>query len=242
MKITAFNGTHKTGESNTGILVKNFLQGAVEAGAEVEAVQLADFRIGFCRACKLCWETSDGHCPQNDDMPALIGKFTESDIVVMATPLYVDAMTGLMKTFLDRLIPVGDPHWELDEKGECRHGRRFGKPAKLVAIGNCGYPEQSHFEVLRIFFRRMCRNMHLELAGEIYRGAGGLLSIQAPKFAKYVGDYLALVRQAGREITLSGKISDELSRKIEEPMVPSPGFNELYLKRVNELIDAKTKK
>ncbi len=42
-------------------------------------------------------------------------------------------------------------------------------------ISNCGFPEQSHFQVLGLLTRRMARNYHTEFVGEIYRGAGALL-------------------------------------------------------------------
>jgi len=238
MKITAFNGTHKTGGSNTAILVDHFLQGAAEEGAQIEHVRLAQARIQPCTACKACWQKTPGKCVIADDMSVLLEKFISSDIVVLASPIYADNISGLLKTFIDRLIPVGDPHWEFDEHGESRHCRRHAKPTRLVAVSNCGYPEQSHFYVLRLYFRRLCRNMHLELSGEIYRGAGALLSGGIPEFAGYLASYLDLVKNAGREVVRHGRVSEPLSESLETPMVTLPGFNQLFLAKVNQLIDA----
>lgn len=109
-------------------------------------------------------------------------KVIASDIVGFATPLYVDNVTGVMKNFMDRLIPLGDPHWEKDEHGECRHVKRHEKPTKIVASANCGFPEQSHFQVLRVLFKRIARNFHCELVAEIYRGGGALLRSPEPAF------------------------------------------------------------
>lgn len=238
MKITAFNGTHKTGASNTAILVDHFLGGATEAGAEVEHIRLASLKIQPCMACKACWQQTPGRCVINDDMAIMIEKFITSDVVVIASPLYTDNVSGLLKTFLDRLIVTGDPHWEFDEHGESRHQRRYQRPVKLIAISNCGYPEQSHFDVLRVFFRRMSRNMHLELAGEIYRGAGGLLSGIVPEFGEHLNHYLNLVVKAGLETVQLGRISNGLHEKLEAPMIPVPGFNQMFLNKVNQLVNA----
>ena len=242
MKITAFNGTHRTGDSNTAILIDHFLQGAAAEGAQVEHIRLTAAKIQLCTACKACWQKTPGKCFIKDDMSMLIEKFISSDVVVLASPIYADNISGLLKTFIDRLIPIGDPHWELDEKGESRHCRRYQNPTKLVVISNCGYPEQSHFDVLRLYFRRMCRNMHLELSGEIYRGAGALLAGGVPEFAEYLSDYLKLVKNAGQEVVRQGRVSDTLTEKLEAPMIPLPGFNQIFLKKVNQIVNAQIPK
>lgn len=240
MKITAFNGTARHGQSNTALMVDSFLAGAQQAGAEVEHIRLAGLKISPCTACKSCWKKTPGHCVIRDDMAMLLEKFTTADLVIFATPIYVDNVSGLMKTFFDRLIPTGDPHWEFDESGECRHMKRHAKPTGLVTISNCGYPEQSHFDVLRLLFRRMARNMHLELCGEIYRGAGGLLSSEIPEFSSFIEDYLGKVHAAGVETATGGRISASLQSSLEAPLIPLPGFNEMFLKKVNQMVDSAT--
>ena len=54
-------------------------------------------------------------------MAELTRKYLASDIIVMATPLYVDNVSGMTKVFMDRLMIVCDPHFESDESGETRH-------------------------------------------------------------------------------------------------------------------------
>ncbi len=237
MKIVAFNGTHKQKSSNTEVLVENFLLGAKDAGAETESVRLISKRINPCLACKACWTKESVKCVIDDDMKHLIKLFIEADIVVFACPVYADNITGIMKTFIDRLMPIGDPHWELDSNGESRHCMKYDKPFGLIAISNCGYPEQSHFSVLRTFYRRFCRNSQMTLCGEIYRGAGAFLTMQTPEFSKLVTNYLKLVQQAGREVVLGKKISNDLSKKLEAPWIDDPEFNSQFLCKVNELAD-----
>jgi len=142
--------------------VEAFLAGAREAGAETENVFLAKKKIAPCIACYACWMKTPGKCTQRDDMDELLDKVIASDVVVFATPVYVDNVTGIMKDFMDRLIAIGDPHWERDENGECRHLMRNPKPAKIVVISNCGFPQQSHFQVIRLYYRRVARNIHAD--------------------------------------------------------------------------------
>ena len=125
MKITAFNGSPKGKAGNTFIMIEEFLKGAKNAGAETEHVLLSEKKINHCTGCFACWTKTPGKCIFEDDMAALLPKLTSSDVIIYATPLYVDNVTGVMKDFLDRHIPIGDPRFETDEYGETRHPQRI---------------------------------------------------------------------------------------------------------------------
>lgn len=237
MKITIFNGSPKANHGNTHVMVENFLQGAAEAGAEVEQVFLAKHKIHPCTSCKSCWERTPGKCAQRDGMDELVPKIISSDIIGFATPVFVDNVTGIMKNFMDRMIVIGDPHWEKDELGECRHLLRYEKPAKFVAISNCGFPEQSHFQVLRLLFRRMARNLNWQLAGEIYRGGGALLKSTDENMQPYLNNYKKLLVRAGREIILYPEITEETTLQLEKPLLPLDNFTDIFLNRVNQISD-----
>ena len=159
-------------------------------------------------------------------MTELRQRATESDVVVFATPLYVDNVSGLMKDFMDRMIPAADPHFAQDENGECRHFHRpdVRLPRKIVAISNAGFPEQSHFQVLRLLFRRVARNYDAELVGEIYRGGGELLSIDNVFVKALLHGYKKLLRKAGRELVENGRISEGTSCELEKAIVPEAQY------------------
>ncbi|MDD4857295.1 MAG: flavodoxin family protein [Candidatus Krumholzibacteria bacterium] len=242
MRITAFNGSPKAERGNTNVMVEAFLAGAREAGAEIENVFLSRKKIGPCKACNACWMKTPGRCAQRDDMDELLEKFAASDVVVFATPVYVDNVTGLMKNFMDRLIPIADAHWEKDENGECRHVRRHDKPAKIAVISNCGFPQQSHFQVLRLLFRRLSRNIHAEVIAEIYREAGALLSAPAPDLQSLVSNYREVLRKAGREVVEHSRLSAATAAELERPLLPSGNFVDEYMKLVNQRCDDILKK
>ena len=234
MKVTIFNGSPRGKKGNTQVMVKEFSKGARQAGAEVENVFLVKKKIRPCRGCFTCWIKTPGICVIKDDMAELIQKFGESDIVVFATPVYVDNVTGIMKNFMDRLIPFIDPHYEKDEGGECVHISRSEKQAKLVVISNCGFPEQSHFQVLELLFKRVARNMRSEVIGEIYRSGGGILK-DAPVILKpIVREYKKLLQTAGMEIVEKQRLSEETRSKLERPLIS----DEQYITAANERFDA----
>lgn len=235
MKITAFNGSPRGEKGNTHIIVREFLNGAAAAGAEVENIFLVEKDIKHCRGCFACWTKTPGKCVIKDDMAELLAKIVSSDVIAYATPLYIDNVSGIMKDFMDRIIPIADPHFYKDEGGESRHlpgaeMKKIGKSRKIVVISNCGFPEQSQFQVLRLLFRRIARNSNAELIGEIYRGAGAVLGISSPILDPIIAKYKSLLRQAGKEVVGDQKISENTMELLEKPIVP----DEQYISATNQ--------
>ncbi|MFA4877662.1 MAG: flavodoxin family protein [Methanoregula sp.] len=101
MKILAINGSPRTVRSTTRQLTGFVLEGAAEAGAETEQIDLCDFRITPCTACEGC--SFNGICVFEDDMPAIIGRMMDADGIIFASPVYIDNVPGQVKIFFDRL-------------------------------------------------------------------------------------------------------------------------------------------
>jgi len=230
VRILIVNGSPRGKNGNTHRMVAEFMAGAVEAGAEAENVFLAQKTIHPCRGCFACWTKTPGKCLQKDDIGELLDKIIQTDLLVFATPVYTDNVTGIMKNFMDRLIPLVDPHFEKDPEGEYRHVRRYQKLPKIAVIANSGLPEQSHFQVLRLLFRRIARNMQSELAAEIYRGGGELLKENSLLLRPRQTRYRKLLRQAGRELAEHGALSAATIAALEKPLVPK----DLYMKGANK--------
>jgi multimeric flavodoxin WrbA len=235
MKITAFNSSPWAHEGHTQIIVDEFLLGAANAGAKNQSVQLVEKQIKPCTRCGACFYKTPGRCSVRDDMAGLIEKFMASDIVVLATPVYIDNVTSLMKLFIDRLTPVLEPHFEKDKNGEYRRRGRFGKYPKFVVISTCAMPEMSHFQVVQLFFERMARTIHTEVVGEIYRDSAGLLLLctEQVSFRPVVDEYRKLLRSAGTQLVQTGYIPNEISRKLYEPMIDA----EEYIEYANKTWD-----
>jgi len=101
MKILAIHGSPRTIRSTTRKLAGLVLEGAAEAGAETEIVDLADYRIIPCTACDAC--SLNGICVNDDDVPALMARMQAADAIVFGSPVYIDNISGQMKVFFDRL-------------------------------------------------------------------------------------------------------------------------------------------
>jgi multimeric flavodoxin WrbA len=234
MKFVAFNGSPRGKNSHTEAMVEEFLAGAEEAGAEVENVLLAEKSVAHCKGCFACWVATPGVCVIEDDMAELLEKLRQADVAVYATPLYTDVVSGLLKDFMDRSIPLLDPHFVRDERGETRHPLRYDSFPKMVVMSNCGFPEQSHFQVLSLLFRREARNLHSEVPAEIYRGRGGLLKADAEELQPLIAGYKSLLRKAGHEIAENLALSDETREALGRPLAPP----DIYVEHANRGWDA----
>ena len=101
MKIIAINGSPRTIRSTTRRLAQFVLDGAAEAGAETEMIDLCDLRVTPCTACEGC--SFNGICVFDDDIPVLVERMKEADGIVFASPVYINNVSGQMKIFFDRL-------------------------------------------------------------------------------------------------------------------------------------------
>lgn len=101
MKILAINGSPRTTRSTTRRLAQSVLDGAAEAGAEIELVDLCDIRVTPCTACEGC--SFNGICVYDDDVPSLVERMKGADGIIFASPVYIDNVSGQMKVFFDRL-------------------------------------------------------------------------------------------------------------------------------------------
>ena len=232
MKIFAVNGSPNMKKGMTHILLENFLEGAREAGAEVETVFLQKKKINYCLGCFNCWVKTPGVCVHKDDMPELTEKVRQADCVVIGTPLYVDGMTAQTKTFIDRMMPLADPHFELVD-GHYRHPRRYGEnPPDVVLVSVCGFYERDNFDGLIDHVSRVCRNMQSRFIGAVVRPSSYMLALQEV-LADQIEEIKGAARRAGRELVEKGTLSSQVLDDVARDYLPK----EAFLKGSNEFWD-----
>lgn len=239
MKVVVFDGSPSAGRGATHMMTQAFLAGVEDAGARTETIYLSKQKIQHCMACSICWVKTPGQCVLKDDMAELQSKYFESDISVFASPLFVDNVTGYMKIFMDRLwFPMIDHHFEKDEEyGECRHPRRQTYIPKMVAMANCGCPEQGQFAALRVLYRRIARNFGIDFMAEIYRGGGALLFNPEAGFEAEAKEYMQLLKTAGHELIQQSGFSNKTKMELEKPYLPESEYVERYTKTFEKIMD-----
>jgi multimeric flavodoxin WrbA len=104
MKVLAINGSARK-NGNSATMLKNAINGAKEAGAETKLVNLYALNYKGCTGCvkcKLLGGKSFGHCAQRDDLTPVLEESIGSDVLLLASPIYFNDVTGTLRSFLER--------------------------------------------------------------------------------------------------------------------------------------------
>ena len=56
-----------------------------------------------CIGCNRCFLEGEDRCPHHDRVASIVESMLSSDVIVLASPNYVDGMTGAMKDLMDHL-------------------------------------------------------------------------------------------------------------------------------------------
>lgn len=107
LKVVGIVGSPRNG-GNTEYMVNYTLNELKMLGFETELVKLHDKNINYCVGCDECKKTNE--CVIKDDMQELTKKLLDADGIIMSSPVYFGNMTGLAKSFIDRLRPLRNIH------------------------------------------------------------------------------------------------------------------------------------
>lgn len=230
MKVLAINGSPKGRQGNTEVLIRLFLEGCRQAGAQTETIYLKDKNIHSCSGCFTCWTKTPGKCIHKDDMEELLNKVLDADIIVYGTPLYYFTYTGIMKNFIDRLLPLVDRNIVKSDHGYTHNGRNSEhvKSIKNVLISNCGFPGTNHFSGLLESFKVWHKD---NISGTILVSQGGVLG--AIEHNEYLSNlyapFVQALKDAGKEVITSGHISGDTQKLLNKEYMP----DEVYAESAN---------
>jgi len=222
MKVLAINGSPRGKTSCTSKMLTPILAGMQEEGAETECINLVEHSVHHCLGCLCCWTKTPGKCVIADDMAAFLDKIIAADILILGTPLYIFSMTGLMKNFIDRLLPLAEPWLLQDEKNPNRtvHPLRSPKKMKVFLVSPAGFPEFCHFDALVTTFKQFTDTMGIEYLGEILRPGAEVLRVENIFVRFILRSYFANLKKVGRELVLHGKVSEELQLALKKDLLP----------------------
>jgi NAD(P)H-dependent FMN reductase len=222
LKVLAFNGSPKMEGGNTQMILGPFLEGMREAGADVELYYTMRLHLEPCQGELGCMFRTPGLCFRDDDANRLAKKARAADVVVLASPLYVSGVTGTMKNLMDRLTALMvNPIFAASRDGGTYHPARAGeKRHKLVLVSSCAMWEVEKFDPVIEQMRAIDRDTEIiEFAGALLRPHAeflrGMLDLKMP-----CRDVLDAAREAGRQLVLDGRMSDETLRTVSRRLVP----------------------
>jgi Multimeric flavodoxin WrbA len=93
---------------------------------ELESVFLSKENLQPCRGCRLCFDKGEYFCPIKDGTLRIRDKINEADAIVLASPVYVEDVNGVMKNWIDRLAFT------------CHRPSFYGKSAAVISTSAAG--------------------------------------------------------------------------------------------------------
>lgn len=235
MKVLAINASPHKDKGNTALILTPFLDGIKEAGAEVDLYYTEDLTIRPCRGDLTCFCRTSGRCIQSDDMDWLMPRVRDADILVFASPLYVDSVTGPMKTLIDRLVPLLQMYIETRD-GHSRHVPKDTKVRRIVLVSNCGFWEKDNFNPLILHMQALSKNMNARFAGALVRPHGPFLK-SAQQSGLPCDDIIEAAKTAGRELVRAGVMTEQSLAVVSRPMLPYEKFLELSNPMLKKLVE-----
>lgn len=241
MKVLAINSSPHMAKGNTAMILIPFLDGMKEAGAEVDLINLKKLNVKPCLGCLSCWTKTPGKCIIRDDMDAVMPKIKEADILVFATPVYWDGVSGPMKMFMDRITPIGQPFIEVRD-GRSRHPVREGYGhGKVVIVSTCGYFEMENFAPMITHFKAVAINLEREFAGALLRPNAMSLK-PAIHFKIPLDDIFEAAKSAGVEIIEKGEMSDETLKTVARDFMTLEQFSDQANRYFSKVLDGISEK
>ncbi len=232
MHVMAINGSPRKEKSSTSHILGPLLEGMRAAGAATELVHLGHLQIKPCLGCFLCWVKTPGKCVQQDDMAEVLERFVQADLLVFGTPLYHYHMSGLLKNFIDRTLPMHEPWLVPDPRhpGKSGHPDRYPRDRSIMLVSPCGFPEFGHFAPLVQYFQFFAQKLGWHYLGEILRPAGD--SLISDQYQEMFGWYYDLLRQAGEQLIRQGQMTPEVQAGLRQDLFP--GGPEAFRNEANQ--------
>lgn len=143
MKLAVFNGSPRGKSSNTLILLEHFLKGFIETEGN-------SFDIAYLIRIK--------------SQAEFLELFSEADSVLLAFPLYTDAMPSIVKTFIESLEPL------------CN---RAGNPS-IGFIVQCGFAETLHIRYIERYLRKLAGRLGCPMVGVAAKGGVEGIQVMPP--------------------------------------------------------------
>ena len=185
MHLTLFNGSPRGKSSNTKILLERLVEGFSTYKGNTNEVHYLIFQ---------------------KDMESFVEAFSRAENVILAFPLYTDAMPGIVKLFIERLQPfIG----------------REGNPG-LGFIVQSGFPETIHSRFVERYLEKLARRLGCKYLGTVIKG--GIEGIQArPNWMNR--KVFRRFRCLGKRLAKSGRFNPRLIRRLAGRRERLSGFS-----------------
>lgn len=131
-KVLALVGSPRKGK-NTDNLLEFLLDGIRENDYEINKIYLIDKKINPCTGCDYCGRIEA--CVSKDDMSSIYEGFDNSDIIILAAPIYFNSVNGMTKNMIDRC----QKYWSLKYSLGKQYKRNEERTGVFLATGGAPF-------------------------------------------------------------------------------------------------------
>lgn len=157
MKVCIINGSPRR-NGNTAELLKPFRERLLQLGTEIDDIFLKDYKVRPCLGCYACQNISGEYgCVQKDDAEEIWRQIGETDLLVLATPIYSWYCTAEMKALMDR-------HYALNKYYGSGQGQLIPR-LSVALLTTHGYKDEYANEPFETGIRRLCKHCHWDYLG-----------------------------------------------------------------------------
>jgi NAD(P)H-dependent FMN reductase len=172
MNVVMLNGSPRGRSSNTEVILNQILIGMSSVN-EVEAETFYLQKI----------DATETH----------IQALNNADLVIIGFPLYTDGMPGIVKHFIDALVPI-DLH---------------GKPIAFVT--QSGFPEAKHSRPIARYLEKLCVRINATHAGTMIHGNGEGIRLRPANAQRKLFE---LFNGLGASLAFDGHFKPEILEKL----------------------------
>lgn len=180
MRLTIFNGSPRGNNSNTKILLSHFQNGFEKAGGNVISI---DFLIQY--------KYLERH----------VQHFTEAETILLAFPLYVDSVPGIVKKFIETI------------------GNFNGSGKKILFLVQSGFPEAIHSEEVKNYLILLAKRWNMHCLGVIIKPGVEGIQIMPKMMTRKLFQRMELL---GSSLAKNGEPNKTIMNKLATPHKFSP--------------------
>ena len=138
MKVVCLLGSPRE-KGNSATIANRFCNTAEKFGAEIKTFVLNNLEYRGCQGCMAC-KTGLDKCVLEDDLTEVLEAVRETDVLVLASPVYFWDISSQLKAFIDRTFSYLVPDFITNPVKS-----RLAPGKKLVFILAQNNPDQSSF-------------------------------------------------------------------------------------------------
>lgn len=188
MKTIIINGSPKCKNGNTEIFIQNFISGMKQ---DVEVRRIIEEDI--------------------DKLAKLTGEY---DTIILALPLYIHSMPGIVMRFI-----------------ECLEANTSNNLKRIGFILQCGFPEGFQCKYLESYFKSLSEELGMEYLGTIIKTeAAGIYMMPGFMTRKL----FARLKRLGEIYEEAGRFDEKIMKKLMQP-VEVKGFGLKFMRMAKRL-------